>query len=180
MKFRSTKIAAAGILFSAIGLIAVDLVCGLEFWLISKQWFEHQLGYQPVAVYGSGGFKGYSDFDTVTFYYRRKGEGKIFVSVDGKTGVPIEQLSMDFARSHFPEPGERFDASEELYFTDNASSVFFSESRLISVKIRDVSQRFKIGPTKDGPFISLPIDRETMYKLWGRPDRWERDYIEGI
>lgn len=159
---------------TAVLLCLITLLAAAAVWLLRDP--EFRMSARPVARYGSFTFEG-----------RRTPNGQHFIQVfTGDFGprkamlyvkVPNGQV---FEFDSMPENFiagllERHEDPQEgavYYGSPDGSNFVYFNHRQEFAKITRTLNGFQFGPSKDGPFVSLPINREVLVRLFGEPVEW--------
>ncbi|MCA9102344.1 MAG: hypothetical protein KDA63_14375 [Planctomycetales bacterium] len=127
-----------------------------------------------VAVYEHAAF--YSSPHFTTFVSPPSGNTSILANVyieipDGRRFL-LAQLPANVTSEILGVDGWEYDG--ELNYSDSHSHIEYRDGQLVMARISGDSEKFRIGPTEDGPFLSFPIERDQLIEVFGEPVRWKR------
>ena len=105
-----------------------------------------------------------SSLDIASFYVELPDNRRILLRE-----LPIE-VADQISNDHYSRP-----VNIVVYFNGYVRQTILSyrDGKLNFAALTD-SCPFRISPHKDGPYVKLPISRETLLKVFGPPLRWEK------
>jgi hypothetical protein len=134
---------------------------------------------RPRAVYGNVLISGYaSDFDKILIG-DPVSNAELYVELPDKRRFLISELPEEVAGQILKRHDHRLDKirpeNSIVYGSSNMHTFLkYRDGKLIFVSLEHDSCPFLISPNKDGPYVELPISRDTLLKVFGKPDHWEK------
>ncbi len=96
--------------------------------------------------------------------------------LDGKRSLLSELPEEEVAKFYLKDPvlsNQLVNSYKSKNDTSVLSTFKFRNGKLIYARL-DATQSLcpPVSATKEGPYVKLPINRETMLKVFGRPNKW--------
>jgi|GEM_PF-4993454 len=134
---------------------------------------------RPKAVYKNMEINGYADKFTEILIGNPVSDAMLYVKLSDNRRFLLGELPEELAGQIFEKHDLRLDKALPENSIDYGSSNFhtfleYRDGKLIFVSLYYDSCPFRISPNKDGPYVKLPISRETLLKVFGPPLRWEK------
>jgi hypothetical protein len=155
------------------GLVAFITLLLLAFFGQDFGSFIDSRSIRPKAVYVSMEINGYGKiFDKILLGYpNQMSNVELSVELPDNRRFLLREFPEELAGKLFEYHNRRPDNATS--YTDHYTRLIFRNGKLHFAALTD-SCPFRISPNKDGPYVKLPISRETLLEVFGEPIRWEK------
>ena len=132
---------------------------------------------RPLAIYKGIEVYGYaSRFDEILIG-DPVSDAELYVELPDKRRFLVSKLSEEVAGQILKRHDHSLDKilpDTSIDYTDHGTFLSYQDGKLVFVCLESGSCPFLISPNKDGPYVKLPISRDTLLKVFGEPIRWQK------
>jgi hypothetical protein len=170
-------------MFAVVGVLAI---CAFGYLSVRpSQYSNIPNGYSLVAHYDDFQFscssENVSDFRTGINDEDELALGNVYARSANGDAVAIKSISEEWMlKSGIIQTWEVIDGKQRRTYTNVRSMVQFKSGHLSLFHLVLDDLPIQIGPTKDGPFVSLPMTRARMIEVFGKPKRWSWSRRRGV
>ena len=140
-------------------------------------WSSCSQNYGPkdaVALYEDCYFdEGPSFSELSTGYYTGKKIAYIYIELPDQRRYLLHELPVEVAEELLKS---KVPIDEEMLYADDFSHFSYRNGKLVAAKLARGSDLFRISAHKEGPYLSFPIDKETLIREFGEPVKWRRPF----
>lgn len=122
-----------------------------------------------IAIYSDCALEGNPSFETLYMTASRGGPAKLYVQInDGR-----QFFLPEFPEQIAAELLKRTELPGRTMYRDGYSMLEYRDGTLIYAALSGISKDWKISRRSDGPFVALPLGRETLLREFGPPMKWD-------
>ncbi len=159
------------LLVAACGLATLIAILALVFFGKNMGSFIDSKSIRPLAIYKGFVIGGYASRFNEILIGDPMNTANLFVELPSKKRFPLRDLPEEIAGQLFEYHNRRPDGA--ISYTDHYTRLIYRDSKINFAALTNYCP-FLISPNKDGPYVKLPISRETLLKVFGKPLRWEK------
>jgi len=152
-------LAPLSILLLPVALYGITKIPIVEQYRLSKKG-------NSIAIYDGFEFVGSDRFRA----YPQKLTAPIYVQLPNGNRYLLNELPEEEACKFLPLSAT--DSPRARVYTEGDSYIRYIDGDLHWISVLSISGKFGISPTKEGPYLTLPVDRQDVLKTFGQPIRW--------
>jgi hypothetical protein len=163
----------------ACGLLALLVLLLLAIFGQSLSSYFDSKSIRPRAVYDGMFISGYANQFVDILINAPVSDAKLYVELPDKQRFPLSDMPEIVASQVLEKHDNSLNSVRPENSIDYCSENFhtflkYRDGKLVFVSLEYDSCPFRISPNKDGPYVKLPISRETLLEVFGEPIRWEK------